>query len=65
MFGSNSTKPWTGTEDQLLVDLAQRGVSKARIAVQLRRTKISVKRRASVLGVKIKPVAQLSMSSRI
>jgi hypothetical protein len=59
MLGSNATKSWSEADDRLLVELAQRGVSKARIAVQLRRTEIGVKRRASVLGVKIVAVARL------
>ena len=66
MLGWNTakSKSWSNIDDELLVELAQRGVSKARIAVQLRRREASIKRRAGALGIKIKPIERLPRSCR-
>ena len=64
MLGSKSTHAWRKADDDLLMELARRGVSKARIAIQLHRTQTSIKRRAAALGVKIKSVADIRKSYR-
>ena len=64
MYKWNNTRAWSEADDQLLIELAQRGLSKARISVQLRRPEKGVKRRAAALGIKVKPVARLPATDR-
>ena len=52
MFGSN--REWTDADDARLRQMAADGVSKIRIGVCLKRSEMSIKKRAAALGVKLR-----------
>ena len=52
MFGGN--RGWTDADDARLRQMAADGVSKIRIGVRLKRSAISIKKRAAALGVALR-----------
>ena len=52
MFGGN--RGWTDADDARLRQMAAEGVSKIRIGVRLKRSGISIKKRAAALGVTLR-----------